>query len=112
MSAVSITFIGGEDDGNVGFTTMGPPGKTEVRFPLNQAVVLDPDKAKNGPEKATMEQIIAKARTNRFFKVEDRDSEAAAAKAKAKAEAEAKEAADAKAKTDAEAEARNRATKK
>lgn len=71
-NAVSITFIGGEESeiGNIGFTTMGPPDNP-TRFPLNEAVTLDPDKAKNGPQKQIMEQIIAKARGNRFFKVED-----------------------------------------
>lgn len=70
MAGVSVTFIGGPECGDVGQTTMGRPD-VEIVFPLNKTVIVDPETAKNQPQRDFLTQVIAKLRTNRFFKVED-----------------------------------------
>lgn len=71
MAAVAITFIGGADAGNVGSTTWGTAQTGEIEFPLNRAVVLDPEQTRNAPQRAFIEHVIRKARGNKYFTVED-----------------------------------------
>jgi hypothetical protein len=75
-----ITFLGGDECGNVGSTTWGNETTGVVKFPLRQAVLVDSDEA-NGEKKKFLEHLITKARTNQFFKVEEatEDAEATAA---------------------------------
>jgi hypothetical protein len=71
MSAVTITFKGGPDTGNVGGTTWGTPKTGEIEFPLREPVTLDPATARNAPHKAFIEHVIRKARANPYFDVEE-----------------------------------------
>ena len=57
-----VTFLGGEDCGNVGHTDWTDNRGGSIRFPVNQPVDLNP----NDPQHA---HIIKKARINRFFEV-------------------------------------------
>ena len=71
MAAVTITFLGGPDSGNVDHTVWGNAATGAVTFPLRIPVTVDPDASTNAPERAFLAHLIVKARTNPFFKVED-----------------------------------------
>lgn len=71
MAAISVTFIGGADTGNVGSTTMGTPQTGQIDFPLNKPVILDAGQAVNQPQKDFLEHLIGKLRAHPHFKVED-----------------------------------------
>ena len=69
---VRVTFIGGPGDGDVRYTTWGNDQTPCVlKFEVNKPVEIDPEQGKNEPERAFLRLVIAKARKNRFFKVED-----------------------------------------
>ena len=78
MSAVQITFLGGAECGDVGKTTWGNDATGRIDFPLNRAVVVDPDAPGNGPDKTFLMHLIKKARVNPFFKVENASGQAGA----------------------------------
>lgn len=69
MTAAKVTFLGGPDAGNVGENVWGVPETGQITFPLNQSVLVDPEQG--GVHKPFMEHVLRKARTNRFFRVED-----------------------------------------
>jgi hypothetical protein len=75
-----ITFTGGPECGDVGSTTWGNGETGTIKFPLREPVLVDSD-AGNGEKRKFLEHVIAKARVNRFFTVEDAkdDTEATAA---------------------------------
>lgn len=68
--AVVVTFIGGPETGGVDTTVMGNDITGTVTFPLRVPVVIDPDKAKNAPEKDFLTHLTNKLAGNRFFTVE------------------------------------------
>ena len=59
-----VTWIGGDECGNVAHSDWSDPRLGTVRFTINQPVDLDPSNEYHA-------HIIQKARTNRFFAVED-----------------------------------------
>lgn len=66
-----ITFLGGDEAGDVGRTVWGTKATGEVTFPLGQPVLIDTEDAANDTERAFLGHIIKKAEGNPFFKVED-----------------------------------------
>lgn len=72
---VTITFLGGEETGNVDCTTWGSDtGQTAtpggaLTFPVRTPVVIDTDEAESDEHRKFLEHVIKKARNNRFFKV-------------------------------------------
>lgn len=74
---VSVTFIGGPECGDVQSVKWGGGHeKQEITFPLNKAMTVNLDDAKNTKQRAFYEHVIAKARNNRFFKVTGEDQKA------------------------------------
>jgi hypothetical protein len=70
--AVTITFVGGEENGDVGSTEWRNTATGyAIKFPVNKAVTIDPDKTEDSAEKAFLNHVIHKARGNRFFEVKD-----------------------------------------
>lgn len=69
--AVTITFLGGPDCGGVDQTVWGNDATGKVVFPLRVPIAVDPEDAPNGPDRAFLSHLVAKARQNPFFKVED-----------------------------------------
>lgn len=68
MSIVTIEFLGGPETGNVGETTWANPFTNEsLILPIREKVRVDPTAS------AFFASVVKKARTNRFFKVEDID---------------------------------------
>lgn len=65
-----ITFIGGEECGNIGFTTVGS-GVNAVEFPINEPVEVNPESAQDQSRRNALAHLVKKAKTNRFFIVED-----------------------------------------
>jgi hypothetical protein len=67
-----ITFIGGEETGNVGLEVYENRmiHGARLEFPLNKPVEVDPDTA-TGDLMGFYLHVIRKAKINRFFKVED-----------------------------------------
>jgi len=71
MSA-TITFIGGEGDGNVASTSWEDSmHKYRVDFRIGQPVLIEPEKERNVQKRAFLDHIIKKAKGNPFFKVEE-----------------------------------------
>lgn len=74
--AVSITFLGGEETGDVGRTVWRNTGTGEsIEFQVNVPVILDPNAPRATAGREFIATVIAKARRNRFFHVEDTDEE-------------------------------------
>lgn len=76
MGATIVTFIGGEECGDIGKTTMGHAATHEVVFPLGRPVEIDPDSEANPIKRKVLENIVRKAKGNRFFVVESEDAPA------------------------------------
>lgn len=73
--AVSITFLGGEETGDVGRTVWRNTGTGEqIEFPVNVPVVLDPRSPRATAGAEFIATVIAKASKNRFFHVEEADA--------------------------------------
>lgn len=70
MTAAYITFLGGAETGNVGETVWENTGTGQkLVLPIRVPVLVDP--AARPKDKAFLEHVIKKARTNQFFEVED-----------------------------------------
>lgn len=74
MTKALVTFIGGPECGNVGETVWGNEYTGEVTFPIRVPVLIDTDAAKTDAERDFLAHLLKKARTNRFFTVEEADT--------------------------------------
>ena len=71
MTAVNITFLGGEETGDVGRTVWHNLGTGErIEFPVNVAVRLDTARPTASASAEFIATVIEKAGKNRFFRVE------------------------------------------
>lgn len=71
MTAALITFIGGEEAGDVGRTVWQNPGSGErIEFPVNVPVRLDTAAPSRIASTEFIAAVIATASKNRFFRVE------------------------------------------
>lgn len=69
--AVTITFLGGPETGNVAETVWpNPLGGADLVFPIRSPVTIDPDASGNASDRDFLAHVIKKARTNRFFRVD------------------------------------------
>lgn len=73
--AVNITFLGGEETGNVAETVWhNPDGRGHLALPIRQAVFVDPEDPANARDRDFLRHVVRKASKSRFFRVEEADA--------------------------------------
>jgi hypothetical protein len=72
-----VTFIGGPETGGVDENVWGHSDGYHaihggpIVFPLREPIEIDPDGEKHPARKAFLAHVVKKAKTNRFFRVEE-----------------------------------------